>query len=240
MYRIQLEQFEGPLDLLLYFIRRDEIDILDIPIRRITAEYMATLDLMRRLNLAVAGEFIDMAATLMRIKARMLLPRAAAEDEEAAEDPRTELVRQLLEYQRFKEASEQLEARLRSWQEHFPRNVQVDLPAEEEDPGVFLREVNLFDLARYFKAAMERMPVIRTYELQREPVSLEDQKALIRASFDRHGKLRFSHLIRKLETKLEVVITFLAILDMIQKGELAVVQTELFGEIELRAVKQVA
>lgn len=107
-YQVHLENFEGPLDLLLYFIQRDQIDIYDIPIAHITAEYLSYLELMEALNLAVAGEFILLAATLMHIKARMLLPRPEPVDEEIIEDPREVLVRQLIEYQRFKEAAEQL------------------------------------------------------------------------------------------------------------------------------------
>ena len=103
MYNVKLENFTGPLDLLLYFIRRDEIDVYDIPIARITAEYMETLEIMQTLNLNVAGEFILMAATLMRIKAKMLLPKPLLGDEDEVEDPRAELIQQLLEYQRFKD-----------------------------------------------------------------------------------------------------------------------------------------
>ena len=109
MYKVKLENFTGPLDLLLYFIRRDEIDVYDIPLARITAEYMETLDMMQTFNLNVAGEFILLAATLMRIKAKMLLPKPQLVDEDEVEDPRAELVQQLLEYQRFKEMAYDLD-----------------------------------------------------------------------------------------------------------------------------------
>ncbi len=240
MYRVQLQNFEGPLDLLLYFIRRDEIDIMDIPISKITEEYMATLDMMQHFNITVAGEFIDMAATLMRIKAKMLLPRPRMDDLDDMEDPRAELVQKLLDYQRFKEAARQLERLSSERGQYFPRGSKMELPEGQEEPGVYLREVSLYDIARYFKAAMDRMPVIQPYELQREPISLEMQKALILSSFNPHGKLRFSALIDKLNSKLEIVVAFLAILEMIRAGEITVIQKKLFGELEIRQLSRVA
>jgi len=124
MYRVHLDQFQGPLDLLLYFIRRDEIDIYDIPIARITAEYLEALETMESLNIGVAGEFILMTATLMRIKSRMLLPRPELDEEGQPIDPRTELVQQLLEYQRFKEAAQHLERRVEEQSYHFTRTTE--------------------------------------------------------------------------------------------------------------------
>ena len=136
MYKVHLENFDGPLDLLLFFIRRDEIDIYDIPISHITKEYLETLDQMQQINVGIAGEFIDMAATLMRIKSKMLLPKQEL-DNGACEDPRSPLVRQLLEYRRYKDLARQLEKLFEERSQYFPRSYETPIPSGEEDPGVF-------------------------------------------------------------------------------------------------------
>ena len=232
MYKIHLENFDGPLDLLLFFIRRDEIDIYDIPISHITKEYLGTLDQMQQINIGVAGEFIEMAATLMRIKSKMLLPRPQMDED--IDDPRSPLVRQLLEYRRYKELAQQLENLAEERSHYFSRRYESPIPTGEEDPGVYLRQVSLYDIAHYFKVAMENKPIISRYELQREDISLDDQKAIILANLDEKGFLKFSVLITKLETKIEVIVTFLAILEMIRTEEIIIVQRKLFGELEIQ------
>ena len=147
MYKVKLENFAGPLDLLLYFIRRDEIDVYDIPIARITEEYMETLEIMETLNLNVAGEFILMAATLMRIKAKMLLPKPQLSDEDEVEDPRAELVQQLLEYQRFKEMAYDLDKLAMERRKYHPRGFEMNSPELEEDAASYLKDVTLFETA---------------------------------------------------------------------------------------------
>lgn len=231
-YKVQLENFEGPLDLLLYFIRRDEIDIYDIPIARITEEYMETLDVMQRFSVSVAGEFIVMAANLMRIKAKMLLPRPSLDDDDM-DDPRTYLVEKLLEYQQFKNAATNLEDILADRSQYFSKGYSMPPPGGEEDPGVFLKDVSLYDIASYFKDVMERMPVIQSYELHREPVSLDNQKSLILSGFNEQGRQTFKSLVKKLSSKLEVVVTFLAILELTRLFMIKVVQSDVFGEMEL-------
>jgi segregation and condensation protein A len=134
MYKIHLENFDGPLDLLLFFIRRDEIDIYDIPISHITKEYLGTLDQMQQINIGVAGEFIEMAATLMRIKSKMLLP--SQQIDEDIDDPRSSLVRQLLEYRRYKDLAEQLEKLAEERSHYFSRGYEAPVPAGDEDPSV--------------------------------------------------------------------------------------------------------
>jgi len=234
MYKVKLENFTGPLDLLLYFIRRDEIDVYDIPIAQITAEYMETLDMMQTLSLNVAGEFILMAATLMRIKAKMLLPKPQLGDEDEVEDPRAELVQQLLEYQRFKEMAYDLDKLAMERGQYHPRGFEMNSPDLEEDAAAYLKDVTLYEIARLFKNAMDNMPVIQPYELHREQVHLGDQKVLISRSFDIDGRLRFSALIKKLKTKLEVVVTFLAVLELVRMRQIIVIQNDLFGEMEMQ------
>lgn len=237
MYKVQLNQFEGPLDLLLHFIRRDEIDIYDIPIAQITAEYLQIIEDMKSMNLSVAGEFILMAATLMRIKSRMLIPRPELDDEGEPIDPRTELVNQLLEYQRFKEVSADLS---NQWHEQSFRHERTTVQEVEgiDGAGIYLRKVNLFDLAQYFKEAMDKMPVITSYEMHREPVSLKDKKHFILKSFNGDGVLKFNHLLSKCEDKIEIIVTFLAILDLMRLSEIVVFQNKLFDDMEIHKLEK--
>ena len=157
MYKVQLDQFEGPLDLLLYFIRRDEIDIYDIPIAKITSEYLQIIEDMKSMNLSLAGEFILMASTLMRIKSKMLLPRPELDEEGEPIDPRIELVQQLIEYQRFKDVSSELSLRLHEQSFRHSRSDPQKVDSTDQ-VDVYLKKVSLFDLAEYFKQAMDNMP----------------------------------------------------------------------------------
>lgn len=233
-YRVQLENFEGPLDLLLFFIKRDELDIYDIPIAAITAEFMNTVEEMQKLNIQIAGEFIVMASTLMRIKSKMLLPRPEFDENEEIIDPRKELVDQLLIYSQFKESAELLNTYAAERSHHFPKGKNMVVTDAPEEINVVLRDVTLYDIARAFKTAMDNMPVIQSYELEREPVHLEDQKELIIRSFDGDGRLRFSTLLKIMDTKIAIVVTFLAILDLIKSHQITVVQNEIFGELEIQ------
>ncbi len=233
MYQVHLENFNGPLDLLLYFIRRDEVDIYDIPISKITKEYIDNIDEIQHLSIPIAGEFVDMAATLMRIKSKMMLPVHKDEDDLMFEDPRTKLAQQLIEYQKYKELANKLDDLAIQRSQYIPRNQVMAVPDDPEDAGVYLQNISLYDLALYFKQAMESKPVIHSYELQREPISLDHQKAIILANFDKNGKLYFSRLMKKIETKLEAIVTFLAILELMRLSQIEIKQTKLFGEIIL-------
>ncbi len=232
MYQIRLDQFEGPLDLLLYFIRRDEIDIYDIPIAKITADYLNTLNQMQQFNVRVAGEFVEMAATLIRIKSKMMLPRQEELTEEP-EDPRTALVQQLLEYQQFKHAAQELDSLAQVRSRFFPRGKEMEPPVGNEDPGLYVRELDIYDIARYFQTAMDNRPMIRSYELEREPLNLDEQITFIMAGFDGDGTCAFSALIGRLKTRLEMVVTFLALLELMRTHQVRIVQEGLFGEIVL-------
>ncbi len=237
MYKVQLDQFEGPLDLLLYFIRRDEIDIYDIPIAKITSEYLQIIEGMKSMNLSVAGEFILMAATLMRIKSKMLLPRPELDDEGKPIDPRTELVQQLVEYHRFKDVSSELSLKLHDQSYRHERSGFQEID-EMGDVGVYFKKVSLFDLAQYFKEAMDRMPVITAYELRREPISLDDKKHFILKSFDGDGTLTFSRLLSSCKDKQEIIITFLSVLDLMRLLEIVIYQNNLFGDIEIHRLEK--
>jgi len=237
LYKVQLDQFEGPLDLLLYFIRRDEIDIYDIPIAKITSEYLQIIEGMKSMNLSVAGEFILMAATLMRIKSKMLLPRPELDDEGEPLDPRTELVQQLVEYQRFKDISSELSLKLHNQSYRHERSGSQEIEGMD-DVAVYFKKVSLFDLAQYFKEAMDRMPVITAYELRREPISLDDKKHFILKSFDGDGTLTFSRLLSSCKDKQEIIITFLSVLDLMRLLEIVIYQNNLFGDIEIHRLEK--
>ena len=237
MYKIHLDNFEGPIDLLLYFIRRDEIDIYDIPISDITKEFIDTIEEWEKLHLHIAGDFIVMASSLMRIKARMLLPRAEIDEEGAIIDPRTELVNQLVEYKRFKDASDMLKNLSNERGSKFSRQVEPLLSKNvNEIEKDMVLNISLYDLAKTFKIAMDSKPVVSSLEMQKEPIKLEQQKEFIYKYFDGDGRLRFSSILEKLKSRMEVVVTFLAILDLVREGLCIVTQDKVFGDLELQKI----
>jgi segregation and condensation protein A len=224
--RVRLPAFEGPLDLLLHLIQQQEIDITDIPIAKITKQYLETLELMRELDLEVAGEFLVMAATLMRIKSRMLLPPAVAEEEE--EDPRQALVRQLVEYSRFKQVALDL-AHLES-----ERRLLYDrgAPAEPEDPQASeLLPVSMFRLLDALKEVLSRQvpPIVHT--LVAEPISLEEAIGLMKSRFETRPRLLFEELLEAFVTRLEKITAFLGLLELLKQGRVTAAQESLFGPI---------
>ena len=240
MYQIQIDNFEGPIDLLLYFIRRDELDIYDIPISKITKEFVETVEEWEKMHLHVAGDFIVMASTLMRIKAKLLLPRPELDDDGEVIDPRTELIHQLVEYKRYKNAAEILSNLSNNQSQKFTRQLEPLMLADETDVEEnLILDVTLFDLARFFKSAMDSMPIVSQFELNREPVKLEEQKKFIFKYFDGDGKLKFSTILDKLETRMEIVVTFLAILDLVRDGSCRLIQEKVFGELELQKIDSV-
>jgi len=224
--RVQVPAFEGPLDLLLHLIQQDEIEISDIPIAKITRQYLETLELMRELDLEVAGEFLVMAATLMRIKARMLLPPMLAVEEE--EDPREGLVRQLLEYRRFKEASKDLE-RLESERR---RMYERGAPSQLEDPEASeLLPVSLFRLLDALKTVLSRQAPAVVHTITAEPIRLEEAMSLMEENIRTRSKLLFEELLELFVSRLEKITAFLGLLEMLKLGSVQVVQEELFGPI---------
>tara|TARA_Y100000817_G_scaffold34204_1_gene23705 strand:+ start:25 stop:750 length:726 start_codon:yes stop_codon:yes gene_type:complete len=234
MFTVKLENFEGPLDLLLYFIKRDKIDIYDIPISKITKEYIDTINRTKKLNVAIAGEFILMASMLTRLKTRMLLPRK--EDEEGLEidDPRSVLVDQLVQYKTFKNIANQLRTIQNNNKDIFYRPNDINLSDIEHNPTEFLREVSLFDISKIFKEALSNAPIDDSFYLERQTISLTDQRQFIISNFDKKGILLLNKLVKKLNNKLEIIVTFLALLEMIKTGEIICKQNDIFGQIEIK------
>jgi len=230
--RVELEIFEGPLDLLLHLIKKNEVSITDIPIATITEQYLATLEVMETLNLDVAGEFLVMAATLVHIKSRMLLPLTEdEEDEEEGADPRAELVRRLLEYQRFKDAADQLEQR-----ELLTRDVFVRSSVRmEEIPAPGFREVPVFELLTALKRVLDRLPKDVVHEVMLDKVTVREKMTLLLDILRKQGRLLFESLFGSVETRMEVVVTFLAMLELVKVRAIRIFQEESTGPIEIEA-----
>ena len=237
MHKVEIDQFQGPLDLLLYFIRRDEIDINDIPIAKITAEYLQIVEDMKSMNLSVAGEFILMAATLMRIKSKMLLPRPDLDDLGEPIDPRTELVQQLIEYKKYKDIADNLSEKWEALSYQHERSVTQSIDDIEKEIN-YLKEISVFELAKHFKEVMDRAPEINPYEVDLNTLDLSDKKQFILSSFDGRGILSFERLLKSCKSKLEVVITFIALLDLVQQFKIAVFQSSLFEDIEIHLLSK--
>jgi len=233
MYTIKLTDFEGPLDLLLFFLKRDELDIYDIPISKITREFLEYVHFMESLDLEVAGEFLVMAAELMQIKVKLLLPPEAGEDEE--EDPRANLVKRLVEYKRFKEMAREfatLEEEQRKVYTRGYRDADPKIMPEVDDEHL-LRDVSLFDLIASFKFAMDRMPKKFEHEVIRLNVSIDEQIAFLQDLFSHRSEVTFAELMAGMEDKIRIVVTFLALLDMIRNNHLIVRQGEPFGDLSI-------
>jgi segregation and condensation protein A len=227
---VRLARFEGPLDLLLHLIQRDEIDIYDIPIAHITQQYLAYLELMRALDLEVAGEFLVMAATLMRIKAKMLLPLPQAGEEEEEGDPREELVQRLVEYRQFKEAAETLKGREAERRLLFERGL---VPGEDELGPAPLAPATLFDLLDALHRVWARLPEQTVYEVTGEVYDVEDKIALIARTVAENGEASFRELLERCRARAEMIVTFMALLELIKMGQVTIVQSEAFGDIRI-------
>ena len=238
MHKVELDKFQGPLDLLLYFIRRDELDINDIPIAEITAEYLQIIEGMKAMNLSVAGEFILMAATLMRIKSKMLIPRAELDDLGEPIDPRTELVKQLIEYKKYKDIADNLSEKWERLSYQHERSISETFEDLDADNADYLKEISVFELAQHFKNVIDRLPDLNPYEVDLNTVDLSDKKHFILNSFDGRGILFFDALLKKCINKLEVIMTFIAILDLVQQLKIVVLQSNLFDDIEIHLLEK--
>ncbi len=235
-YKVELEVFEGPLDLLLYLIKKNEVDIYDIPMVQITNQYMEYMNLMRMLDLNIAGEFIVMAATLMMIKSRMLLPvEDRPEQEEEEEDPRWDLVRQLVEYKKFKDVAAELQ-RKEFVQEHVFALHSDNVALEPEDEaGVALSDIGIFDLITAFKEVLSRSRPEEIAEIAAERFTVPDKIADILALLRSRTSLRFTDLFGDNASRHEIICTFLALLELIRLHQVGVRQDDHFGSISLYA-----
>jgi len=230
-YTFRLEGFEGPLDLLLHLIQKNELDIFNIPIALITEQYLEYLRLMKVLNLDMAGEYLLMASTLLHIKSRMLLPKSSEGEEEEEEDPRAELVRRLLEYQKYKQAAVELEKR-----PLLDRDVFIRLLAAEPEPIAEEEkiDVNLFELLEAFRKVLERVRVETFHEVALEHVSVEDKIQEILALLERENRsIAFHRLFPEQATRRVVVVTLLAILELVKMKRIRIFQLAPFETIRI-------
>ncbi|MBN2032982.1 MAG: segregation/condensation protein A [Deltaproteobacteria bacterium] len=227
-YEVRLDIFEGPLDLLLHLIRKNEVDIFDIPIATITDQYLAYIDIMEALNITLAGEFLVMASTLIHIKSRMLLPGLGEEEE----DPRLEITRPLMEYMKFKELAGSLSERDMLYRDVFTRQFPSDYKNRfrSEEP---LIEVSLFQLIDAFKRVMEQRLPGEQLKFQIEPWSLKEKTTFIINQLKERGALYFNELFSEARTAGEFIITFLSILELVQMGLVRVFQTDPEKDIRL-------
>jgi segregation and condensation protein A len=236
-YKIKLEIFEGPLDLLLYLVKKDHLNIYDIPVAKVTEQYLAYLELMQLLDLNIAGDFLVMAATLMQIKSKMLLPpEESQETQEEEEDPRAELVKRLLEYEKFKEIAENLRQRESDQKEVFKRPKTEDKIVSSRDEVYF--EASLFDLITAFSCALKDVPKELFYEVIKDEFTIEEKIHKILHLLLDLPSVRLSELFSQAKNKIEVIVTFLAILELIRLKEIIARQKGLFGEIEIARNKE--
>ena len=224
-----LEAFEGPLDLLLYLIRRQNLDVLDIPIAEITRQYMQYILLMQDLNLELAGEYLLMAAMLAEIKSRMLLPRPqTAEGEE--DDPRAELVRRLQEYERYKRAAEDMDSLARLERDVFQASAEV----VEKKVVKVLPEITLQEMLLAFKDVVQRAAMFAHLHVQREPLSVRQRMSEVLSSLESGGLVSFTTLFRPEEGRMGVTVTFVALLELMREGLIEVVQAEAYSPLHIR------
>jgi segregation and condensation protein A len=222
MYRVQLKNFEGPLDLLLFFIKRDELIIYDIPISHITEEFLSYIRLMEELDLDVASEFIYMASLLMSIKAKMMLPTDIEEDEELDEnDPRYELVQKLLEYKRYKEMSEKLTVLDEETQKKYYRGYPEADEVEKQASGEALKDVTIFDLMSAFRKVLADIKRQHSYHsVEKVTVTVEEQTEYIIQVLQNRGRTSFMAICLELKNSILVVVTFLAVLEMLKEHQI--------------------
>jgi segregation and condensation protein A len=226
-----LDAFEGPLDLLLYLIRRQNLDILDIPIAEITRQYTKYIEVMTELQLELAGEYLVMAATLAEIKSRMLLPRAAQPGDGLEEDPRAELVRRLQEYERFKRAAEEIDRVPRLERDHWVGSAEFN----DRRATRLLPEVTLKEMLLAFRDVATRSEMFAHHHVQRERLSVRARMSDILTALGPDRFVEFTTLFRPEEGRMGVAVTFIAILELVREGLIDIVQNELFAPLHVRA-----
>jgi segregation and condensation protein A len=227
--KVTLGEFEGPLDLLLYLIRQEQVNIYDIPVARITDEYLRYLNVMKELDLTVAGDFLVMAAQLIELKSRMLLPRDSSAAIEEDRDPRAELVNRLLEHEKFKAAAQMLWSRATVEQAVFTR---AEIETDTNNPEV---AVGLFDILRVFQQILARHKEEVLMEIEREEVTMAEMIERLRNMVRSAGELNLIEFFERAQSRRELVVAFLSVLELVRLSEISLIQRETFGEITARA-----
>ncbi len=240
-YKIRLDIFEGPLDLLLYLVKKDHLNIYDIPIAKVTEQYLEYINLMKLLDLGIAGDFLVMAATLMQIKSKMLLPASETPAEEEQEDPRAELVKRLLEYEKFKQIAEDLREKEISQQDVFKRpKPEKPQEAQEKSGGKDEKyfEASIFDLISAFSQALKDIPKEVFYEVIKDQFTVEQKVHDILHLLLVESEIRLSGLFSKAKDRLEIIVIFLAILELTKMKEIVTRQNAAFEDIIITRNKE--
>ncbi|MBM3824155.1 MAG: chromosome segregation protein ScpA [Verrucomicrobia bacterium] len=234
-YKVQFDIFEGPLDLLLYLVKKEEVDIYQVNLTKIATQFIEYIDLMRQLDLEIAGEFLVMASTLMYIKSRELLPvdqQAAPPEEEEGEDPRWELIRQLVEYKKFKDAAAGLQTK-----EHLQESLYSRLPSQSEFEAETPKspvQISIFELVRAVSSILKRFDSRdSTSEIMADPWTVSEKIESLRSMLETRPRFRFAELFDQTTSRGEVIVTFLALLELIRLKHVGVAQPEAFSEIEI-------
>jgi len=231
LYRVNLSVFEGPLDLLLHLIKKNEVEIVDIPIATITEQYLGYLELMRELSLDVAGEFLVMAATLILIKSRTLLPPSEEDEEQEEADPRAALVQQLLEYQRYREAALELAERPLLHRDVFVREALMDATEDHATNELPRLQVSVWELLEAFRAVLQRAQPESVHEVVTDAISLRDRVRTLLHALSVARRLEFDSLFEADASRFEIIITFLAMLELMKMGAVRAVQEQRYGRI---------
>ncbi|TRZ48623.1 hypothetical protein D4Q80_03640 [bacterium] len=238
-YKIRLEMFEGPLDLLLYLVKKEHLNIYDIPIAKVTQQYLEYINLMQLLDLNIAGEFLLMAATLMQIKSKMLLPAEESLAKEEETDPRAELVKKLLEYEKFKQIAENLREREAGQQDIFKRPKQeVPSDVKEQDKKEVYFEASIFDLISAFSRALKDIPKEVFYEVIKDQFTVEEKVHDILHLLLVQTEIKLSELFSKTKSKMEIIVVFLAILELARMKEIIARQDMAFEDITILRNKE--
>lgn len=234
-FRVELDLFRGPVDLLLYLVRKHEVEILDLPIAPITDQFVEYLAVLEQIDVGAVGDFVAMAATLIEIKSQTVLPRCEEVEEEGVEDPRQELVRRLLDYKKYRDAATILEERGRVWQQHYPR-LTDDVPAAKQPPGEEpIQEVELWDLVSAFGRIMRETVAARPSNIVYDDTPIRVYMARIHDRLLKEGQVAFTSLFQPGMHKSTLVGIFLAVLELVRHHRVRVEQNQVFGEIWLQA-----
>ena len=236
-FRVQLDMFSGPLDLLWYLVRKHELDILDIPIALVTEQYLEMIEVLEQIDVNAVGDFLEVATRLMEIKSKLMLPRHEEETEEDIEDPRQDMVQRLLEYKKFKDAASMLEDRNRQWQQRFPRRVN-DLPPRTIDPTEQpIQEVEMWDLVSAFARLIRDNQAVKPAEIRYDDTPIDVYMDRVRERLAQEKRIAFTSFFESGMHKSQMVGIFLAVLELIRHHKIEVEQPELFGEIWISAGK---
>ncbi len=237
-FRVQLDMFSGPLGLLWYLVRKHELDILNIPIARVTEQYLEMITVLEEIDISAVGDFLELATRLMEIKSRMMLPRHDEEEEEV-EDPRQDMVQRLLEYKKYKDAASMLEERGIQWQRRFARRVN-DLPTDRLDPAEQpIQDVELWDLVSAFARVIRDNAAVQPSNIRYDDTPIEVTMDLVRKRLAEEPRLAFTSLFSPGMHRSQLVGIFLAVLELIRHHHVQVEQDELFGEIWILSVEPV-